>query len=47
MPEKMNESHDLLIGKDVLITGASSGTGAAAARVLAHEGAVVVPTTRR
>ncbi|WP_326698459.1 SDR family oxidoreductase [Streptomyces sp. NBC_01754] len=38
---------DLLNGKVVLITGASSGIGAAAARVFAREGARVVLAARR
>jgi NAD(P)-dependent dehydrogenase (short-subunit alcohol dehydrogenase family) len=38
---------DLLAGKVVLITGASSGIGAAAARVFAQEGATVVLAARR
>lgn len=40
-------SNDLLSDKVVLITGASSGIGAAAARVFAHEGAKVVLAARR
>ena len=32
----------LLTGKVVIVTGASTGIGADAARVFAHEGAVVV-----
>ncbi|MFG3498307.1 SDR family NAD(P)-dependent oxidoreductase [Streptomyces sp. NPDC047928] len=39
--------NDLLTGKVVLVTGASSGIGAAAARVFAQEGAAVVLTARR
>lgn len=38
---------DLLADKVVLITGASSGIGAAAARVFSREGAKVVMTARR
>ncbi|WP_432151809.1 SDR family NAD(P)-dependent oxidoreductase [Streptomyces sp. bgisy029] len=38
---------DLLLGKVVLITGASSGIGAAAARVFSREGATVVLAARR
>ncbi|AWL39368.1 MULTISPECIES: SDR family NAD(P)-dependent oxidoreductase [unclassified Streptomyces] len=38
---------DLLNGKSVLVTGASSGIGAAAARVFAQEGARVVLAARR
>lgn len=38
---------DLLTGKVVLVTGASSGIGEAAARVFAQEGAIVVVTARR
>ncbi|MFE6621147.1 SDR family NAD(P)-dependent oxidoreductase [Streptomyces sp. NPDC008086] len=38
---------DLLTGKVVLVTGASSGIGEAAARVFAQEGATVVVTARR
>ncbi|WP_163550557.1 SDR family NAD(P)-dependent oxidoreductase [Candidatus Frankia nodulisporulans] len=37
----------ILAGKSVLITGASSGIGAAAARLFAREGASVVLTARR
>lgn len=38
---------DLLFGKIVLITGASSGIGAAAAKVFSQEGATVVLAARR
>ncbi|WP_432122207.1 SDR family NAD(P)-dependent oxidoreductase [Streptomyces sp. S1] len=40
-------SSELLSGKVVLITGASSGIGAATARACAQEGAAVVLTARR
>ncbi|MEU9701234.1 glucose 1-dehydrogenase [Streptomyces sp. NPDC047981] len=40
-------NHGLLPGKVVLITGASSGIGAAAAKVFAQEGATVVLAARR
>ena len=36
-----------LTDKVAIITGASSGIGAAAARLFAHEGAAVVVTARR
>ncbi|MBG0856942.1 glucose 1-dehydrogenase [Streptomyces spinoverrucosus] len=39
--------NDLLYGKSILITGASSGIGAAAARVFCEEGASVVLVARR
>ncbi|MGW1463619.1 SDR family NAD(P)-dependent oxidoreductase [Streptomyces sp. NPDC002308] len=41
------KSEPLLAGKTVMITGASSGIGAAAARLFAAEGAAVVLTARR
>ncbi|MET9432574.1 glucose 1-dehydrogenase [Streptomyces sp. NPDC006551] len=40
-------TNDLLAGKVVLVTGASSGIGAASAKVFAREGATVVVTARR
>ncbi|MFG2647072.1 SDR family NAD(P)-dependent oxidoreductase [Streptomyces sp. NPDC048436] len=43
----MFESAGLLSGKVILVTGASSGIGAAAAAVFAREGAAVVLTARR
>ncbi len=38
---------DLLTGKTILITGASSGIGEAAAHLFVREGANVVVTARR
>ncbi|MFD7446126.1 SDR family NAD(P)-dependent oxidoreductase [Streptomyces sp. NPDC059909] len=43
----MIETGELLRGKVILITGASSGIGAAAAHVFAREGAAVVLAARR
>ncbi|MER5256117.1 MULTISPECIES: glucose 1-dehydrogenase [unclassified Streptomyces] len=43
----MFDSAGLLSGKVILVTGASSGIGAAAAAVFAREGAAVVLTARR
>ncbi|GLF99567.1 SDR family NAD(P)-dependent oxidoreductase [Streptomyces yaizuensis] len=43
----MVDTSGFLTGKRVLIVGASSGIGAAAARVFAREGAAVVLTARR
>ncbi|MFF3095115.1 SDR family NAD(P)-dependent oxidoreductase [Streptomyces cyaneofuscatus] len=43
----MGDTQDLLHGRTVMITGASSGIGAAAARLFAAEGASVVLMARR
>ncbi|NXY96232.1 glucose 1-dehydrogenase [Streptomyces sp. BR123] len=43
----MTDRQGILADRTVLITGASSGIGAAAARVFAREGAAVVVTARR
>ncbi len=43
----MMNRHGLLSGRTVMITGASSGIGAAAARLFAAEGAAVVVMARR
>ena len=46
-PPKLTTTFQRLAGKSVLVTGASSGIGAAAARLFAAEGAKVVCAARR
>jgi len=46
-PPRLTDTYQRLAGKVVLVTGASSGIGAAASRLFAAEGAKVVCAARR